>query len=73
MKVTVIKPVTAPGGFPAVINLEPHEASLLCEFFSRTNRAMEAKLLGEDIHSTKIAKLDQLLFDLYESLHKEGY
>jgi len=73
MKITVIKPVVVPGGFPVVINLEPHEATLLREFFSRTSKTFEAELLGEDIHSTKIAKLDQLLFDLYESLYAEGY
>ena len=73
MKITVIKPVIEPGGFPVVISLEPGEATLLREFFSKTHKTMEAELLSEDIHSTKIAKLDQLLFALYKSLHTEGY
>ena len=73
MKITVIKPVIEPGGFPVVINLEPHEATLLREFFSHTSRSKAAELIGESVTSNKIQDLDELLYNLYENLHAEGY
>ena len=73
MKITVIKPVIAPGGFPVVISLEPGEATLLREFFGHTCKSMEAELIGESVTSNKIQDLDELLYNLYENLHAEGY
>ncbi len=74
MKVTIDRPVPpVPGSLPVVIALEPHEARLLCEFFSHTNKAMEAELLREDACCAKILDLDKLLFDLYKNLQVEGY
>ena len=59
--------------YPVNICLEPDEARLLCEFLGKTNRIMEAELLGESAYTNKIQDLDKLLFDLYENLHAEGY
>ena len=73
MEITVKKPILIPGSYPVVIALEPDEARLLREFFGKTNRIMEAELLGESVTSEKIQKLDELLYRLYLGLHVEGY
>ncbi len=73
MKVTVIKPTIPSGSFPVSLELEPNEARLLCEFLSKTNRSIEADLLGISCNSFKIVNLDMLLFGIYKDLHTEGY